>query len=211
MGLLVSAHQPNLLPGVSVVDKIRAADAVIWLDEVLYSPHGWTNRNRLPNGGWLTVPVESGAGQLPINRVRISEHGQWRRKAARSLTEAWPHSLAAEQAAAIVLRPYRLLVGLNMALLQSVLPDGPLWAFQSHLDGGRAVTAVSDRPAELAPISVRLAMMVEEVGGTTYLSGPSGRNYLDERPFRQRGLKVEYWSHTGPNPCALAARSRTAV
>jgi hypothetical protein len=65
--------------------------------------------------------------------------------------------------------------------------------------------AVSEDREELAPISVRLAMMVAEIGGTTYLSGPSGRDYLDEAPFRERGLAVEYWSHEGPNPCAVGA------
>ncbi len=199
--MIVTAHQPNFLPGASVVNKMLAANTVILLDEVLYSPHGWTNRNRLHGMGYLTVPVVSGAGSLPINRVQISEHGAWRPRAAKTILQSYPAAPWAGEAADALLRPYRLLCGLNVALLQLTFAHltarPPLWAFQSHLDGGRSV------PVSLAPISVRLAMMVEEVGGTVYLSGPSGRNYLNERPFHQRGITVAYYEHDGPNLCIL--------
>ena len=202
---IVSAHQPNFLPGISVTRKLESADAVIWLDEVTYSPHGWTNRNRMPDGSWLTVPVASGAMFQPLNRVRIAEGRDWRRSHCAALRQHYGAE-AVETICEEIRRPYRLLIGLNLACLR-ILLDGTTggWHFQSHLDGGRAVMAVSDDREELAPISVRLAMMVAEIGGTTYLSGPSGRDYLDEAPFRERGLAVEYWSHEGPNPCAVGA------
>jgi hypothetical protein len=190
-----------------VIDKVRAADAVIWLDEVQFSHGGWSNRNRMPDGSWLTVPVERRTDMGPFNRVRISEHGSWRADHAKALYQHY--GSAAASFVTEIQRPYRLLVGLNLALLRPLAGDVP-WHFQSHLDGGHAVWAVSDERDELAPISVRLAMMVAEIGGTAYLSGPSGRNYLDERPFRERGIQVDYYNHTGPNPCALAALSSRA-
>lgn len=207
----ITCHQPNHLPGISIIEKVLASDTVIWLDEVLYSPGGWTNRNRLPSGGWLTVPVVSGAGALPINRVGISEHRQWRQRAVKTLRQEYRGAWL-DEVCDVIERPYRLLVGLNVALLQVVFRHhAPLHLFQSHLDGGRAVTAVSDDRAELAPISVRLAMMVEEAGGDVYLSGPSGRGYLDERPFDQRGIRVDYWHREGPNPCCLAMMEALSV
>lgn len=200
--LIVTAHQPNFLPGLSVIEKVEAADAVIWLDTVQYEHDGFSNRNRMPDGSWLTVPVDHTTLFQPCNQVRISEHGDWRRKHLRTL---WQHF--GDQALpfmAEIRRPYRLLIGLNLALLTLILERSDTrWHFQSHLDGGNAVVAVSDDRSELLPISDRLAMMVAELGGTTYLSGPSGRRYLNEQPFRERGLTVDYWDHTGPNPCAL--------
>ncbi len=209
--MIVTAHQPNFLPGLSVIEKCLAADTIVWLDEVLYSPGGFTNRNRLPDGTWITVPVVSGAWTLPINRVGISEHGQWRQKMVRTIRQHYRGGWR-DDICDIIERPYRLLAGLNVALLEHIFRSAhPSHVFQSHLDGGRAITAVSEHRTELLPISVRLAMMVEEVGGDTYLSGQSGRNYLDERPFRQRGITVEYWNHTGPNPCALDLLERLSV
>jgi hypothetical protein len=42
-----------------------------------------------------------------------------------------------------------------------------------------------------------------------YLSGPSGRKYLSEEPFARRGIRVDYWAHEGPNPCALSLVEQT--
>jgi len=46
--------------------------------------------------------------------------------------------------------------------------------------------------------------MTEEIGGTIYLSGPSGKNYLDEIPFKERNIEVRYYEHTGDNYCCLS-------
>jgi WbqC-like protein len=205
---VVTAHQPNFLPGASVVSKIAAADVVIWLDEVAYSHGGWTNRNRLPNGDWMTVPVAQGSPGLPINEVRIGTptRGDWRANIIAGLQKQLQPSRALERVCRHIARPRQMLSVLNLALLDVLLEELAIetpWRMQSQLDGGYVVTAVSESAAELEPISTRLAMMVAEVGGTVYLSGPSGRHYLDEEPFRARGLEVAYWSHEGENPCAL--------
>jgi hypothetical protein len=206
--MIVTAHQANYLPGLSVVEKIRSADAVIWLDEVTYSPHGWNNRNKMPDGSWLTVPVMSGAMYEQLNRVRVSDNRDWRRSHCKTLRQHYGH--AADVICDEIQRPYGLLIGLNLACLKIIL-DGTVggWHFQSHLDGGRAVTAVSENRSELLPISARLAMMVAELGGTTYLSGPSGRNYLNEQPFHELGIDVAYWEHDGPNDCSLSLLADT--
>lgn len=206
--MVVSAHQINYLPGLSVIEKMRSADACLWLDEVQFSHGGWSNRNRMPDGSWLTVPIERTTDMASLNRVRISEHGNWRRSHAKALRQHY--GAAADPLCVEIARPYRLLVGLNLACLRVLLPDSPAWHFQSHLDGGHAKVAVSDDAEELAPISARLAMMVAELGGTTYLSGPSGFRYLDEKPFSDRGIEVRYWEHHGPNPCG-AVRLAVAV
>jgi hypothetical protein len=200
--VIVTAHQPNFLPGLNVTEKIRSADAVIWLDEVQYSHGGWTNRNRMPDGSWLTVPVDRSTDMAPINRVRIRDHGAWRRKLCFALDQHYGDR--AHPYIAQIARPYGLLIGLNLACLRQILNGCQTeWHFQSHLDGGRAVTAVSDDREELAPISERLAMMTAEIGGTVYVSGPSGRNYLDETPFHERGIAVAYYRHVGPTACSI--------
>lgn len=204
--MIATAHQPNFLLAESITSKIAASDVVIWLDEVQYSKGGWTNRNMLPDGTWVTVPVEKHCAFKPVNRVKIGDpFYDWRERVSAQLLRAWPGH-ATEHVVQEVQRPYGLLVGLNVAVLRAVVPQlapGAAWAFQSHLGGGHALPAVSDSPAELKPISYRLAAMVEEVGCDTYLSGPSGRRYLDEKPFRDRGIAVDYWEFAGPNRCAL--------
>lgn len=205
--MLITAHQPTYLSGLSVIEKVRAADACIFLDAVQYSHGGWANRNRMPDGSWLTVPIERATNMAVFNRVRISEHNHWRRQHVKALWQNYSHG--GDLIAAVceeIVRPYRLLVGMNLAILRLLLRDSDTaWHFQSHLDGGHAKVAVSDDREELAPISARLALMVAELGGTTYLSGPSGYRYLDESPFAERGINVTYWQHSGANPCSLGS------
>lgn len=205
--MIVTAHQPNYLPGMSIAMKVARSDAVIWLDEVQYSHGGWSNRNRMPDMSWLTIPVERRTDMGPFNRVRISEHGGWRYDHVKALKQHYGY--AADPLCDEIMRPYRLLIGLNLACLRILLEDiDATWYFQSHLDGGHAVWAVSEESYELLPISERIAMMVAEVGGSTYLSGPSGRNYLDERPFGERNIKIEYFSWPGENSCSVGRLAR---
>lgn len=202
--MIITAHQPNLLPGASILTKLQASEQVIWLDEVQYTKGGWTNRNKMPDGSWLTIPVDKATDGYPINRVRIAQEA-WRGKTIRTLEQHYHAYPWCERLVATIRRNYGLLCGLNLALMRVVQDElgGPEWVFQSHLDGGHAVVAVSDSAECLLPISERLAMMVQEVGGSVYLSGPSGRHYLDECPFAERQIEVRYWQHSGPNPCAL--------
>ena len=205
--MIVTAHQPNFLLAASIITKIRASDALILLDEVQYTKNGWTNRNRLPDDRWLTVPVEKHCAFKAINRVRIGQpEKDWRKPLVNDLLTTWPGAVT-ERICGEIMRPYGLLVGLNVAILDIVLgeltPDVQV-AFQSHLEGGHTVPAVSDDREALKPISYRIAHMVAELGGDVYLSGPSGKKYLSEEPFTQRGIEVRYWEHTGDNPCALS-------
>ena len=185
-----------------MIEKVRSADAVIWLDTVQYSHGGWSNRNRMPDGSWLTVPIDRSTNMAPFNQVQISGVARWRREHCATLRQHY--GSAADEICSEISRPFGLLVGLSLACLQILLEGcNTSFHFQSHLDGGRAVVAVSDHRDELAPICDRLAVMVAELGGTTYLSGPSGRRYLNERPFHERGIAVEYYHWEGPNDCSV--------
>lgn len=202
--MIVTGHQVNFLPGLSVIEKIRAADACVWMDDMQYERHGFVNRNRFSDGTWMTVPVSEHDTFAPISEVRISDPTfRARKKIARTLE----HKLgaAAERYVKHLLRPYQLLVGLNSALLSELLFDLEVECehhLQSHLGTG-----------SYEATSVGLAEMVEEVGGTVWLSGPSGRNYLDESPFEERGIEVRYFEFAGEtNPSAIESlRSLRAV
>jgi uncharacterized protein YjiS (DUF1127 family) len=140
---------------------------------------------------------------VPINEVRIADPtGRFREKAARTMENKLGPSGAPY--AAHFRRPYRRLAGLNHALNQELLRDLGIEReqhFQSHLGSGR-----------YDDTSEGLAEMVAEIGGTVWLSGPSGRKYLDERPFLERGIQVRYFDYEGPNPSAVELlRERVAA
>lgn len=79
--MIVCAHQPNLLPGVSVVTKILASDLFIVCDEFQFTRGGFVNRNRLADGTPLCAPYDRRDTFAPINRVRLAEQPpRWREK-----------------------------------------------------------------------------------------------------------------------------------
>ena len=45
--------------------------------------------------------------------------------------------------------------------------------------------------------SERLLALCQELGATTYLSGPAARDYLDESIFKDAGIGVEWMSYSG--------------
>lgn len=196
----------------SVISKLRAADYVIWLDRVQYTKGGFTNRNRLPNGSWLTVPLLKHQTFRRISDVQVgSTKTNWRETLVQQIHLHWGRGDITEEVCTEILRPRGLLVGMNFALLELVMAElcsSVKQERQSTLDAGEAVVAESEDPDELQPISDRLAMMVAELGGDVYLSGQSGLNYLNEEPFKERGIAVEYWHHEGQNPCVLDVLSR---
>ena len=85
--VVLTSHQLNFLHGCSVIERVRQADIVLWLDETQFERHSFVNRNRLtPDGVWLTIPINEQDHFAPINRVRIADPtGRARAKVARTL------------------------------------------------------------------------------------------------------------------------------
>jgi len=215
--VVVTGHQVNFLPGCSVLAKVAEADHVIWMDAFQYERHGFVNRNRLewPDGSWMTVPVNEADTFQPINQVRIADNtGRIREKIARGLVMKL--GALAEPYAAELRKPYKMLVALNWQLLQLLIGQLGITTahhFQSHLEAGEAhkvVPIVADYEPALLPARERLAAMVAEIGGNVWLSGPSGATYLDEKPFHDLGIAVEYFDWNGlPNPSAITMLKAT--
>jgi len=212
--MIVTAHQLNFLPGLSVIERIRRADVVIWLDAAQYVRHSFVNRNRLSDGAWMTIPVDEHDTYAPINRVKIADPtGRQREKIARRLE----HELGNETAAPFALelrRPYEMLAGLNYALMQRLfqaLDIEVAQTFQSLLDPLHSVPAWSEDEQELLPVRERFASMAAQLGATLWLSGPS-RHHSEDWRFSARGIRLAYTTHEGPNPCALELlRERAAA
>jgi hypothetical protein len=193
--MIVSGHQPGLLPYPGLFEKARRADIFILCDRFQAVRHQFFNRNELVDGTPLMVPLDHGSWDGPISDCRIGMDARWQTKLCKTLTLNFGD--AARDYVEVIRRPWGKICGLNVALLKLLARDlnvHPEWVMQSHLasGGGNPLRAVGDTEAELLPVSERLAAMTAEVGGTVWLSGKSGLGYLDEEPFTRRGIRVEY-------------------
>lgn len=191
---VVTIHQPNYAPWTGFFDKLAQADVFVLLDTVPFTKGGYQNRVKVlgPNGPqWLTVPVlTKGLMGQPTSQVQVDDLKSWRQthlKTLRTLYGRAPHATemlaVAEDAYAT---PGDLLSPLCVRLIRRVVAG---YGFGTELVLASDL-GVSGSSSQL------LADIVTACGGERYLSGPSGRDYLDERVFAEAGIGVDYHSFT---------------
>lgn len=195
--MIVAAHQPNFAPWLGFFDKAMAADVLVLLDTVQFIKRGYQNRTRIKGSSgpqWLTVPVISkGRYDQSTSDVEIDESTQWRPvhlRTLRSVLAKAPHrDTLLEVVEPIYAREdVHRLVEINLALLQAVACRLGLTA--------RLVLA-SD--LDVTGSSTELMMsLTKSVGGDVYLSGPTGRRYLEPALFADAGLELRYHEFTPP-------------
>jgi hypothetical protein len=169
---------------------MRRADRFVILDNVQYRTNYFQNRNRVlgANGPfWLTVPVRSrGHVASSIADIVIDDSQAWGERHRKSLEACYgrhPHFRRyADVLRTILDSPWQRLADLNLAIIE---------AFRSALDIGTPMVRASELGVEGRGSELLLAIC-ERMGAATYLSGPSGRDYLDESLFANRGIAVQY-------------------
>jgi hypothetical protein len=195
--VIVTIHQPEHLPWLGFFAKMARADLFISLDTVPFRKNYFQNRNRvLGHDGapaWLTVPVRlQDHLESSIAEVEIAGDGRWRQKYVRTLHQRYarhPHGAPLLSAlGAAVERDHTRIAELNDALIE-ILRDA------------LGVTTPMVRASTLGGTGTRselLADLCVRAGADVYLSGPSGRDYLDPRPFEQAGVEVRVHDYDHP-------------
>ena len=191
----VAIHQPHYLPWLGYLAKWAEADVFVFLDTVQFEKNGWQNRNRIKTAAgpqWLTVPVRARLGTA-IADVAIDTAQPWARRHLRAIELAYRRAAGwagyGEDLRAFYSRPWGELAALavaNACWLASALGI----ATPSRLASELTVTATD--PTE------RLVEICRAVGGTTYLAGRDGVQYMDLKRFRHAGLEVRAQAYEPP-------------
>jgi len=173
------------------------ADAFVYLDTAQFPEAGWVHRNKLLVNGhaqWTTIPVlKSGRGPQRICDVQIRESIAWRRKLVNRIELEY----ARAQALRVILpglataleSSYDNLVNINLALLQWLRE---LLNINTPVFIASSLDSEGHTGQEAQNATRRLVNLVKAVGGTAYLSGPSGRNYMDEKICRREDIELVY-------------------
>jgi hypothetical protein len=187
----VAAHQPNFAPWLGFFDKALHADVLVLLDTVQFIKRGLQNRTRIKASGgpqWLTVPVISkGRYDQATRDVEVDETATWRAvhlRTLRSVLAKAPHRDTLLEAVEPVYArdDVHRLVDLNVALIRAVA---------DRL--GMTTRLVLASELEVSGSSTRLMVgLTRAVGGEVYLSGPTGREYLEPELFDATGIQLRY-------------------
>jgi hypothetical protein len=195
--MLVTIHQPAYLPWLGYLDRIARSDLFIFLDTVQFERNSFTNRNRIKTASgplWLTVPVHLREHfGTAIADIEIDDGRDWRRKHLSSIAQNYRH---APGFSAGYQRLTAMYAGNASGLAALCFAQLRFWL--EELDVATPVVRASELPVEGRNSDLVLALC-KHVGARTYLSGPLGRDYLDEHTFAAAGIAVRYHDYAHPH------------
>jgi hypothetical protein len=180
--------QNNFLPWRGFFATIREVDAFIILDSRQYTRRDWRNRNFFALEGEVkrvSVPVIYSQNSFTsIDTVQIQD---------KNFFQAFSNRIERNHPDSISLR-------FILALLRGASNFSRLSEANEYLNAGICelleiyTPQFRDRSLRLGesdPSSL-LADLCSQVGAENYICGPNSRNYLNEKPFVDRGVAVTY-------------------
>jgi hypothetical protein len=184
--MIMSIHQPQF---------IVQSDIFVFLDTVQFKKNEFQNRNKIKTAQgwqWLTVPV---VYKYPehIDEVSINNRIDWRKKHMRTLEINYQKAPYCRDLFPTLKEFY---AG-NSESLSEVNRESVrvlLKILGVHKET-KIASELGDFPEEP---SERLAAICESVGADTYLSGAGGSDYLDLKPFNEKGIRVEFQNFKHP-------------
>ncbi len=195
--MIVAIHQPEHLPWPGFFHKMAQADSYVFLDTVQFTKNNWQNRNKLIDRKgetfWVTVPVLiKGHISSTIKDMRIDNTQHWQKKYWKRLCDAYmkhPYfNQYIEEIKSMIFSDCEYLVDINYDLINY---------FRSKLGISNRLVKASDLEVS-GKKSELLANICLELKADTYLSGPSGRDYLDMEIFEDSGIEVRFHEFEHP-------------
>lgn len=192
--------QPSYIPWRGVFDQIQRADLFVFYDDVQYDKRGWRNRNQIktPHGKqWLTIPVYSRGAQtqnIPIHQIRIVWETPWNEIHLRTIQQSYSKAPHFERYLSLLelffQRHDELLadftIDFTIALARELGNTHTRFIRSSGIDG------INRQKTD------RLIQILQAVGATHYISGPSAQDYIENEKFDRAGITLEYMQYEYP-------------
>lgn len=193
MAGIVAIHQPNFFPWLGYFDKIKRADAFVFLDAVDYPRSGsggmgsWCNRVRLNVQGearWVTCPVQRMPLGTSIIATTIDDTQPWRSKLLKTLETNYRKAPGYRDAMALleplISAPHASLATFNILSITAIAERLGLttrFLRQSELPHAGQATEL-------------LASLVKAADGDAYLAGGGAAGYQRDAVFSECGLRL---------------------
>jgi hypothetical protein len=192
--LKVLITQSNYIPWKGYFDMINMADEFIIYDDMQYTRRDWRNRNKIksPNGlTWLTIPVEvKGKYYQKITETVTSDSG-WGKKHWNIISQFYKKAAHFKDYEEIFESVYlntkeQYLSLINRKLIETInkilnIGTKLSWSSEYKLIEGK---------------TERLIDLVQQVGGTEYISGPAAKQYISEKLFIQANIKLTWMDYS---------------
>lgn len=179
---------------IGFLEQLRLADLFVRYDDVSFSKGSFTNRVQIKTAAgprWLTVPLSGLRLGQRIEEVRLDDSRDWRAQHRAQLAQAYRKAPFAAEMLALVDSVFaKPAITLSQLAHDSTFALADYFGLSAHLHqydaGTLGITGSS---------SQRVLGIVQALGGTVYITGHGGRNYLNHAAFEQAGIQVRYMKY----------------
>lgn len=198
--MIISAHQPILLPWLGFWSKLKQADLFVLMDEYQFSRHSsekFDNRNKIrnPNGEqWITIPCQRGSKYKKFTAVKIDNSQKWQEKIWNTIEWNYRNAPYWESYKHLIRPVFRAhhenLVDINVELIT---------LFAYLLDINTPIYLQSyDLPLLFGDATEKLVFITKFFNGDEFLFGAHGKRYCREMLFKQNGIRITYQDYKHP-------------
>ncbi|MCL1945944.1 MAG: WbqC family protein [Chitinivibrionia bacterium] len=190
----VAVLQSNYIPWKGYFDIISQTDEFIFYDDVQYTKHNWRNRNKIKTKNgllWLSVPVGESQSRL-VCEVEIPNN-VWQKKHWQTIEQFYKKAPYFKEYKDFFENFYlnkihTNLSEMNKSLTMKICKD--ILGIKTKFKDSRKFNLHSKKEE-------RLLELLQKANADYYLSGPAAKDYIDERHFADKNIKLEYMDYSG--------------
>lgn len=191
----IAIIQSNYIPWKGYFDIINMVDEFIVFDQMQYTRRDWRNRNKIKTSDgvqWLTIPVDvKGKFHQRIMDTCVKE-AEWAERHWKTIKHQYSRAVCFAEYENVFNELYLqagktcLLSEINLMFI-NVICD--ILGIKTVISHDYEYICSGDQ-------SERLLNLVLQAEGNVYLSGPSAKDYLDEKIFIDKGIKIEWMDYS---------------
>jgi hypothetical protein len=192
---IVTIHQVNYIPWIGFFNKIKKADTFVLFDIADYEKNSVQNRNKIrTKDGWiyLTIPVSKQYYRKPFFQVKFPEDTFWMSKHWKSIeinySKAQYFDSYKDFFKEIYFSKFEYLSDFNEKIIRYLIKE-------LGINVNILKSTEMNINEELKSTDL-LIDILKKAEATNYLSGKSGKNYLEKEKFSD--IKLEFHEFTHP-------------
>lgn len=190
-------HQVNYLPWLGFFNKIKNSDVFVMFDITDYEKNSIQNRNKIRTAdGWcyLTIPINKICYRKPFYTVKMPANKKWKQNHWKAIELNYKKTdyFASYQDSfkEIYSRDYETLMELNSKIILYLLEQ-----FDINVEIIKTTDLNLNRELKKTDMLVEI---LQAVKADTYLSGLSGKKYLEGKKFKRAGINLAYQNFKHP-------------
>jgi hypothetical protein len=197
MAKIVTIHQPNYLPWIGLFSRVKHTDCFVMADIMPFTRRSVTHRNKIKiNSGWhyLTVPISSEFELARICDVKLPTDNSWQQSHWKLISDSYAKTDFFSQYKDFFKELYEkhfdTLSQLNEEIIRHLFT-----CFDIKVEILKASELIVDADLKKTDLIIEL---LKQTHADVYLSGPSGKEYLETEKFTNHNIELRYFRFEHP-------------